>query len=64
MDPFDIEQETYSKNNWERVFGRVKESFAKEKSLLQERLKIEAQIRKVEHDDIAKLKIVGKLTNV
>lgn len=42
MDNFDIEQEIYRKNNWERIFGRVKESFAKEKSILQERLKIEA----------------------
>lgn len=64
VDAFDIEQEIYRKNNWERIFGRVKESFAKEKSLLQERLKIEAQIRKVEHDDLNKLKIVGKLTNI
>lgn len=64
FDDYDIEQETCRKNNWERIFGRVKESFSKEKSLLQERLKIEAQIRKVEQEDINKLKVVAKLTNV
>jgi hypothetical protein len=34
VEQFDIEQEIYRKNNWERIFGRVKESFAKEKALL------------------------------
>lgn len=61
-DPFDIELETQCKNNWERVCGRVKESFTKEKSILQERHKIEAQIRKVERDEMSKLKVVSKLT--
>lgn len=39
---FDIEQEIYRKNNWEKVFARVKEQFEKERALLQERLKVEA----------------------
>ena len=31
---FDIEQEIYRKNNWEKVFARVKEQFEKERALL------------------------------
>lgn len=61
---YDIEHEIQRKNNWEKVIGRGKEQFEKENQILQEHLKIESQIRKVEEEEQKKLKLIGQLVNI
>jgi hypothetical protein len=61
---FDIEQEISRKNNFEIILARGKEQFEKETALLQEHLKIESQILKVEREDERKLKLIGKQIGV
>ena len=63
-DQFDIEQEVYRKNNWERVFSRGKEQLDAEKDILREHLRVESQIRKVEQEDAKKLRLIAKQAGV
>jgi len=51
---YDIEYETIRKANWQRVFSRGKELYQKEKYLVEEHLKLEAQIRRIEQQDAKK----------
>ena len=46
------------------MIGRGKEQFDKENQILQEHLKIESQIRKVEEEEQKKLKLIGQLVGI
>lgn len=61
---FDIEYETIRKSNWERVFSRGKELYQKEKYLIDDHLKLEAQIRRIERQDAKKQALVGKMAGI
>ena len=64
FEPFDIEYETTRKCNWERVFSRGKESFHREKDLIDDHLKLEAQIRRIEKQDFKKQALVAKMAGI
>lgn len=64
FEPYDIEYETTRKCNWERVFSRGKELYQKEKDLIDDHLKLEAQIRRIEKQDVKKQGLVAKMAGI
>jgi len=61
---FNIEDEITRKNNWERVYSRLKEHVDKEKQHMTDFLNIESQIKAVENKDMQKLRLVGEMMGI